>query len=102
MGASQATDRGCPSFASRGGLWRESESGPPGRFGDCAFSILEKPGCRLALHAVGMLEGDHDPLYAWRRLCTDAPVLLRRSAREGESQGGSRYNAPSGGRQMDN
>ena len=90
----QATYRRGTSFASRGWLWRDSEPGPPGRFPDCALPILEEPGCRLDLHAVGVLEGDHDPLYAWR-LCADAPVLLRRSAREGKSQSRSWHNPPS-------
>ena len=43
--------------------------------------ILQEHRRRMALHAVGVFQGDHDTLYAGRWLRPHASVLIRRSAR---------------------
>ncbi len=73
----QSARRLRPAGGSR--LRRDPEPRPPGRLGHGAVEILEEPGGRLDVHAVGLLEGDHDPLHAGRRLRADALVLLRGS-----------------------
>jgi hypothetical protein len=84
VGSGPARDR-------QGRLRRNPEPRPPGRLDHGPLAVLEEPGSRLDLHAVGLLERDHDPVHPRRRLRADASVVLRGSAREGEGEGRCRH-----------
>ena len=75
--AGQAAGRQAAASAFRSGLRRNPELCPPGRLDPRPVEVLEEHRRRLALHAVGLLEGHHDALHAARRLRADAHLVLR-------------------------
>ena len=74
---------------------------PPGRLGAWPVQVLEEPRRGLAVHAVGMLEGRDDALHPAGWLRADAPLLVRRSAREGQGRCRPGHHAPSRNGEVD-
>ena len=76
-------------LARRRRLRRDPAYRPPGRLGPGAVGLLQEPGRRLDLHAVGLLARRDGPrLHPGRRRLADAALLLQGPARAGRGQGG--------------